>query len=244
MSGRKAKSKPSAILQRRILPTDGLDFFPTPPWATRAFVNEVLFARDLARPDQSVWEPAAGEGHMAEPLREMFARVHASDVHDYGEGYAVGSFVGQIGSLGLDLAQCPFAADWYISNPPFNKALEFLQRAIVEARVGVAFLMRLAWLEAEERYSEVFSTRPPALIATSVDRIAMLKGRYNPAASTTMAYAWFVWLTGDGRNAPPEMTWIKPGAPSRWTRPQDLTPRFARSIDTHPNLFEIEQAQA
>ena len=30
----------------------------------------------------SVLEPAAGEGHMAEVLREYFDRVHASDVFD------------------------------------------------------------------------------------------------------------------------------------------------------------------
>jgi hypothetical protein len=188
----KRKSGPSPIIQRRVLPTDSLDFFPTPPWATRAFVREILFAFDLARPEQTAWEPAAGEGHMAEPLRECFARVHASDVHDYGEGYAIGSFVGG-GSFGFDLAQCPFGPDWIISNPPFVKALEFLQRALDEARVGVAFLLRLAWLESEERYSEIFSRKPPALIAQCVDRVPMIKGRYDPAASTTMAYAWFVW---------------------------------------------------
>jgi len=247
MTRAKKQSKPSPILQRRILPTDSLDFFPTPPWATRAFVHEVLFANDMAHADQSVWEPAAGEGHMAEPLRESFARVHASDVHDYGEGYAIGSFVGhgaQGGSLDLDLARCPFRADWIISNPPFVLAREFVMRALDEAAVGVAFILRLAWLEAEERFEEIFSRRPPALIAQCVDRVPMHKGRYDPTGSTTMAYAWFVWTRECRGNGRPELTWIKPGAPSRWIRPHDLTPRFARSVDTHPSLFEAETAQA
>jgi hypothetical protein len=43
----------------------------------------------------SVWEPAAGEGHMAEVLMEYFQQVRASDVFDYGCGYEVGSFVGR-----------------------------------------------------------------------------------------------------------------------------------------------------
>ncbi len=238
MSRAKKKERPSPIVQRRKLPTDSLDYFPTPPWQTRAFVNEILFALGLADASQSVWEPAAGEGHMAEPLRELFALVHASDVHDYGEGYAVGSFVGDVGSLGLDLAQCPFPPDWIISNPPFVKALEFLLRALGEARVGVAFLLRLAWLEAEERYSEIFSRRPPTLIVPCVDRVPMVAGRYDPTKTTTMAYAWFVWTAAERRNVRTEVEWLRPGAPSRWIRPQDLTPRFARSIDTHPNLFE------
>lgn len=242
MSARAKKPGPSPIVQRRVLPTDSLDFFPTPPWATRAFVHEVLFPRGFASQRQSVWEPAAGEGHMAEPLREIFARVHASDVHDYGEGYAQGSFVGDKATFGFDLAQCPFLPDWIISNPPFVKALEFLQRALDEAAHGVAFLLRLAWLESEERYTEIFSRRPPALIAQCVDRVPMIKGRYDPTASTTMAYAWFVWTRAPASST--SFAWIPPGAPARWLRAHDLTPRFARSAGTHPNLFEIEKATA
>ena len=32
----------------------------------------------------SAWDPARGEGHMTRPLTEYFARVEASDIHDYG----------------------------------------------------------------------------------------------------------------------------------------------------------------
>ena len=42
----------------------------------------------------SAWEPAAGEGHMAEVLKEYLAWVRASDVFDYGCGDELGSFVG------------------------------------------------------------------------------------------------------------------------------------------------------
>lgn len=79
----------------RIEPPDALDYFPTPPFATRALCECVL-GIDRARPlSSSVWEPAAGGSHMAEVLKEYFTTVHASDVHDYGCGYEVGSFIGQ-----------------------------------------------------------------------------------------------------------------------------------------------------
>lgn len=232
--------KPSPILQRRVMPTDGLDFFPTPPWATRAFV-EVLADRGWTDDGQTAWEPACGEGHMAEPLREAFARVHASDVHDYGCGYAVGSFLGGDG-LDLDVARAPFAPDWIVTNPPFNLALPFLRRALGEARVGVAFLLRLAWVESAERHREIFSVRPPTLIAQSVDRIPMLDGRYDPNGTTTMAYAWFVWLK-DAKTRKTEFDWIAPGAPARFVRAIDLEPRFVRSAATHPDLFEAIAAE-
>lgn len=183
---------------------------------------------------------------MAEPLREAFGRVHASDVHDYGCGYEVGSFLGGDGGLDLDLARAPFEPDWIVTNPPFTLALPFLKRALEEARVGVAFLLRLAWVESQERYNDIFSVRPPTLIAQCVDRVPMLSGRYDPASSTTMAYAWFVWLRAAdeapkqfGKHSGTQFTWIPPGAPARFTRPVDLTPRFVRSVQTYPDLFEV-----
>ncbi len=85
----------TAVMQRRALPSKGLDFFPTPPWATRAFLNEVLLSHFSPDCFSSVWEPAAGAGHMVHVLSETFQNVRASDVEDYGTGFEVGSFVGQ-----------------------------------------------------------------------------------------------------------------------------------------------------
>lgn len=76
-----SKLKSTAVMQRRRHSAPGeLDFFPTPAWATRAIL-EALGGR--GRFHSSVcWEPACGGGHMAEPLREAFGGVVASDVHD------------------------------------------------------------------------------------------------------------------------------------------------------------------
>ncbi len=61
-----------------------LNYFPTPPWATRAGA-EALRALD---PTAVVLrEPACGEGHMAGPLAETFT-VYPSDVHRYGDNAA------------------------------------------------------------------------------------------------------------------------------------------------------------
>src|ERR1700686_5629894 len=85
----------TSVMAGRLEPPDALDFFCTPPWATRALCKHVLFASGGSFPmPLSGWEPAAGEGHMAEVLMEYFQQVHASDVFDYGCGYEVGSFVG------------------------------------------------------------------------------------------------------------------------------------------------------
>ena len=72
----------SAVMAQRVEAPDSLDFFPTPPWATRALCEIVLREFRLG----AVWEPACGEGHMSETLREYAVSVFASDVHDYGRG--------------------------------------------------------------------------------------------------------------------------------------------------------------
>lgn len=61
-----------------------LNLFPTPPFATRALMEDVLL-----RPAQSIelgmncWDPCCGRGHMTIPLREYFDTVFASDIHDW-----------------------------------------------------------------------------------------------------------------------------------------------------------------
>lgn len=215
-----------AVMAQRAEPTDALDFFPTPPWATRALIEEVIDPQAVK--GKTCWEPAAGEGHMAETLRPYFEQLHASDVHDYGRGYNVGSFIG--GGLSPDRATCPFAPDWIITNPPFNLAAEFLSRALGQANEGVAFLLRTSWLEGEERFRNVFSSLAPSTVAQFAERVPMVKGRWDPDASTATSYFWLVWerdpLNGFTRHSRSELVWIPPGAKRRYTAGDDRA-RFA-----------------
>jgi len=244
-----------AVMAQRHEAIDSLDFFPTPPWASRALFEDVFFERQplYVPPEDRVWqmrpwmggkivhrgpgpiagisswEPAAGEGHMAEVQKEYFGSVHASDVHDYGKGYSIGSFVGQ----GADIASPPSPADFIVTNPPFNLAVEFAHRAIAEAKIGVALLLRTVWVEGKERYEELFLPRPPDIIAQFSERVAMTKGEWNPEASTATAYAWFIWITDEayrGLPATPGFSptmWIPYGAKLRYTKPDDRA-RFAK----------------
>ncbi|MCK9913001.1 hypothetical protein MXD81_27865, partial [Microbacteriaceae bacterium K1510] len=74
--------------------------------------------------------------------------VHASDVRDYGMGYGVGSFTGE----GADVYRLADRPDWTIMNPPFNAGVAFARKALREARLGAALLVRNSWLESKERY--------------------------------------------------------------------------------------------
>jgi hypothetical protein len=161
---------------------------------------------------------------MAAVLEEYFPSVYASDVHDYGRGYAVGTFVGD----GPDRAEPPARPDWIITNPPFNLGVAFALRALVEARRGVALLLRSVWMESKDRYEAIFSATPPTTIAVFSERVPMTKGRWDPEASTATSYAWFVWEAPGIWLIPSttKLVWIPPGQRKALERPDDRK-RFA-----------------
>jgi len=175
-----------AVSARRLLPKDneGLDDFPTPPWAARALVEHVIGTGRVA--GTACWEPAANRRYMAKALGDYFSYVLESDIHDYtGEG-AVINF------LEVDTFVIP-SVDWVITNPPFNKAQQFIEKAQKVARDGVAMLVRTSFLEGVMRYQTMFMTNPPDIVAQFSERVPMVKGRCDPKASTATSYAWFVW---------------------------------------------------
>jgi hypothetical protein len=209
-----------AIMGSRVEPTDSLDHFPTPPWATRALLEHVF--EHLRRRNhcklQFAWEPACGQGHMAEPLKEYFRKVYASDIHPYGYGDSNTDFL----TTSLDEA-----FDWIITNPPFGDLTEsFVLKALRDAHVGVAMFVRLQWLETIGRYEAIFRDQPPTLIAFFAERVALHKGQWDPKGGTATAYIWLVWLKGAAPQAP---FWIPPGCRERLTRPEDIK-RFGKSI--------------
>lgn len=180
-----------AVMAQRTEPADSLDFFPTPPWATRAAIEHCLplvwwdfamIARDRL---MTAHDPCCGAGHMAGVLEEYFDEVHASDIADY-NGNRVADF--------LDLTKPQPIADWIFINPPFHSAAEFIMRARGLANIGVAALVRVQFLEGQGRYSELFRDFAPHWIAYFTERVAMMKGRWAVNARTASAYAWLFWM--------------------------------------------------
>jgi hypothetical protein len=218
-------NRSTAVMQRRVEAPDSLDDYPTPPWATRALC-EFLIGQGIDISQQSVLEPACNRGHMAKPLAEYFASVDASDIHDYGYG-AVRDFLPQP----MFMREAGRRVDWIITNPPFNLAADFAREANRRAKVGVALIVRSAWLESEERYRELFSQSAmrPTFWLQFVERVLMLRGRLvknsaiDPATGKTVttatAYSWAIWIKGD-RDDWMRAGWIAP-CRKRLERPGD-----------------------
>lgn len=236
-----AQNRSSAVMAQRVEAPDSLDFFPTPPWATRALI-EWLAIQDPGLAGQSCLEPACGAGHMARPLAETFGEVAASDCYAYGFG-EVADFL----TLGL-----PPRADWVITNPPFRLGLEFAARALVAARRGVALLVRTAFLEGGHRYEALFRASPPTEVLQFCERVVMVKGRLvspdwtNPdtgnAYSTATSYCWVVWRFTAGHTLPQRPTHLHAIAPARrrLERPGDYGPPPATELAPLPLFGEGE----
>jgi hypothetical protein len=209
-------NRSTAVMQRRhagdrprgreVAPAQ-LNYFPTPPWATRALC-EFLVGRGIALREMVCWEPACGEMHMARALEEYFFDVVASDVHDYSKASPTQANRGSRGDdhdlfdftlAAMEMAAressssgpptptgagcAPFeqagsnAPDFVITNPPFTLAAEFIASASVVARHGFAMLVRSAFLEGGERYRQLWSSNPPSFVLQFCERVVLLEGR-------------------------------------------------------------------
>ena len=187
-----------SVMAQRTESPDSLNDFPTPPWATRGFIEHVLGGQ-TSTAGLHVLEPACGRGYMSSALAEYFSEVTSSDIFDYGFA-ETRDF--------LNEPREEKSVDWVITNPPFKAAEVFVKEGLKVARVGVAILTRTVFIESIGRYERLFSVRPPAIVAQYVERVPMVKGRLDKKASTATGYCWLVW--GPLSNAGTELVWIPP----------------------------------
>lgn len=232
LEAEKAKALPTgarAIMADRREPDDSLDYFPTPPWATRALVEDVLAPAGQTLAGKRVWDPACGEGHMTGVLAEYSAHVLGTDIFDYSAGGR--SAPGW--DRAVDFLSVPddAEADWIITNPPFGElTLPFALKALRIARVGVALFVRLQWLEGVDRFNQLFSAAPPQIYAQFAERVPLCKGRWDPEGSTATAYGWLVWGRTWGLARLTELWWIPPGGRIERSRPDDIDRFTARPV--------------
>lgn len=237
MSG---QNRSTAVMQRRKAGTArALDYFPTPPWATRALMEELahlLGAEGVSGrarlAGMTAWEPACGALDMARAIGEYVAQVRASDVHDHaGLGVEIHDFLAPGAGPGD-------AADLIITNPPFALAQPFIERALPRAREAVAMLVRSAFLESESRWRALWRLHPPSHVLQFVERVPMFEGRLDAKGSTATSYCWLVWvkyspltLAGETR-----LQWIAP-CRQRLERPSDYPAAEARPAPLLEGVF-------
>ena len=181
---------------KRSADLDGLDFCPTPAWATSTLIENERF-------EGEIWECACGDGSMAEVLCRTGMRVSSSDRYDRG-----------FGEPGHDFLTSERRAANIITNPPFHSAEGFVAQCFKLAEAKVALLLRLAFLEGANRTRTIFDKHPPARVWVFSERMTFYPKGLKMAGSGTTAYAWFVWE--NARSGPTELRWFEPGYKAKY----------------------------
>ncbi len=170
------------------------DYYATEPKAIHKLCKVEKFTN-------TVFEPAAGGGHMVDALEANGYEVVASDIVNRGRNYAVFDFLIEIQQSDYDI----------ITNPPYKYAKEFVEHALDIVGDGrkVAMLLKLTFLEGKAR-REFFQQNPPKRIWVFSERILCAKNGdfegLKESGGSAVAYAWFVWEKG--YKGEPTVGWI------------------------------------
>ena len=157
------------------------DFYPTPVHATAALLSRERFG-------PVIWEPAAGNGALAEVCTKAGYGVIASDLNDYGYCKAGVDFL-----MEQSLPQAQQTVESIISNPPYKLAEQFISHAIHLGASKHAWLLRLSFLEGINRHWGLFAMNPPARVLVFSKRLTIWRGDEDITSTGTTAYAWFIW---------------------------------------------------
>jgi hypothetical protein len=147
-----------------------LDYYPTPDDVTKSLLNF------LELPPDVVWEPAAGEGHMAKIIEMYGHTVIQTDI-----------------SSGFDYLKtnAPDGIGAIITNPPFNLSEKFIEKAVKEAPL-VAMLTKSQYWHARKRVDLFRRTRPKFVLPLTW-RPNFL---FHKKSAPTMEVYWTVWVRG------------------------------------------------
>ena len=178
----------------------GNDLYETPDVAVQALL-------DVEPIPPLIWEPACGRGAIARVLRDAGHSVYASDLVDYGD-------IGQPYESNVDFLKLVKAKgnwDAIVTNPPYKLAQAFVEEAIPIVP-KVVMLLRLAFLESERRRG-ILDSGQLARVYVFRNRLPMMHrdGWDGPKASSSMAFAWFVWERDyNGPTILERISWEKP----------------------------------
>jgi hypothetical protein len=149
----------------------------------RKFDVDVLLEHLQLGPDVTCLEPCVGGGDIA---RFLPGRVYTNDIdHQREAGFHLDA------TAPATWKRLP-PVDWVISNPPFNVAHLIVPRAYEHARVGVAMMLRLTWLEPADNRASWLKEHP------LTRQIVLPRFSFDGSGSTdSVTCAWMIWLKSE-----------------------------------------------
>jgi len=160
------------------------DFYPTPEFATRE-----LLAR-FPHIGGNIIECCAGDGAISQILAtgSRLSTVFNNDI-DITRGWSFHEDASR--DEGWQEIGRRTNADWVVTNPPFNQAALIVPLAFDFARVGIAMLLRLSFLEPVEDRGAWLNVMPPT------DLIVLPRISFTGDGKTdSVTCAWMIWEKG------------------------------------------------
>ncbi len=156
------------------------DHYATPAWATRAILPKL-------RLRGSILDPCAGEGAILRVLADLGHEVCGVELDAERAAKAGASCRDALGSEAWP------ACGTIITNPPYCRAQEFIERALRETRLecDVAMLLRLNFLGSQKRAA--FHRAHPSDVGVLPRRPSFTGG-----GTDATEYCWMVWGSGRG----------------------------------------------
>ena len=144
----------------------------------------------------NVWECACGEGHLAKVFEQHNILAKATDIVDRGYGEVTDFFT--VSDYNGDI----------VTNPPYNKAQEFVEHALKITHTGnkICMFLKLTFLEGKKR-KKLFDRLNLKTVYISTSRVnCACNGKFNSSQSSAVAYAWFIFE--NGYNNYPVIKWF------------------------------------
>ena len=157
-----------------------LDFYETPPPLVEALLSRVQI-------EGTVFEPCAGDLAIA----RFFPGCLTNDIDSEKDT-----------NMHLDATHRDMwwkylnrPNDWVVTNPPFSRAQEILPHAFAWAEKGVAFLLRLSYLEPTAERGQWLHNHRGFLshIIVFNPRPRFRRNKKGQLATDSVTVAWFVW---------------------------------------------------
>jgi hypothetical protein len=159
------------------------DFYPTQSLVTKQLLKRVTIAG-------TVIEPCAGDGAMATVLDKHHGIdvVYTNDIDMTRDCHCHADVTKPLIWEGWKANQ----ADWVVTNPPFGQTTEILPLAYEHAKIGVAFLLRLSYLEPTEKRGKWLRSHSSNL--TNLIILGQPRPSFTENGKTDLCtVAWMVW---------------------------------------------------
>ena len=175
------------------------DFYATDPHALEIFLDKL--EDNNIKLHKGIWECACGQGHLSEVLKKRGHEVYSTDIIDRGYGDELIDFLNE------NYFPDDLMAD-ILTNPPYNFAQEFVEKALDRQFKGFYTIMflKIQFLEGQAR-KKLFEKYPPRYIYVNSKRqLCAMNGDFDKYKTSAICYCWFIWEKG--YKGEPTIRWI------------------------------------